>query len=100
MVCIISELASNVASIQLVLPILKALQITTGLPPILLMMPATLAASLGFMLPVATAPNTIVFGTGLIELKAMYRVGFWLDIIGIVLIVGLSMLLIPLVFGG
>jgi sodium-dependent dicarboxylate transporter 2/3/5 len=50
------------------------------------MIPATLAASLGFMLPVATAPNTIVYGSGLIKVKDMYRIGFWVNIVGIVLI--------------
>lgn len=85
-VCIISEFASNVASIQLVLPILVAIQQSTGLSPLLLMIPATLAASLGFMLPVATAPNTIVYGTQLVPLKAMFRVGFLLDVLGVMAI--------------
>lgn len=93
-VCIISEFASNVASIQLVLPILVAIQQATNLPPLLLMVPATLAASLGFMLPVATAPNTIVYGTQLIPLKSMFRVGFFLDIIGIIAISLLCYLLL------
>jgi solute carrier family 13 (sodium-dependent dicarboxylate transporter), member 2/3/5 len=50
------------------------------------MMPATFAASLGFMLPVATAANTIVFGTKQIEMRDMLRVGFLLDVIGIIVI--------------
>ena len=85
-VCVISEFASNVASIQLVLPILMVLSVSLKISPELLMIPATLAASLGYILPVATAPNTIVFGTKLIRLKHMIWSGFWIDIIGIVLI--------------
>jgi sodium-dependent dicarboxylate transporter 2/3/5 len=85
-VTIISEFASNIASIQLAIPIMIALQKDLDLPPLLLMMPATFAASLGFMLPVATAANTIVFGTKEIHIKDMLRVGIVLDAIGILLI--------------
>lgn len=85
-VCVISEFASNIASIQLAIPVMIALQKNLDLPPLVLMIPATFAASLGFMLPVATAANTIVFGTKRIEIKDMFRVGLVLDIIGIVLI--------------
>ena len=63
-----------------------ALQKDLDVPPLLLMMPATFAASLGFMLPVATAANTIVFGTKQIEMRDMLRVGFLLDAIGILVI--------------
>jgi sodium-dependent dicarboxylate transporter 2/3/5 len=86
LITFISEFASNVASIQLALPILLALSVSLQIPALSLMIPATLAASLGFMLPVATAPNTIVYGSGLIKVKDMYRIGFWVNIVGIVLI--------------
>lgn len=85
-VTIISEFASNIASIQLAIPVMIALQKDLNLPPLLLMIPATFAASLGFMLPVATAANTIVFGTKRIDMKDMFKVGLILDVIGIVLI--------------
>ncbi|HWY39124.1 MAG TPA: DASS family sodium-coupled anion symporter [Bacteroidia bacterium] len=85
-VTIISEFASNIASIQLCIPIMISLQKEIGVHPLLLMMPATFAASLGFMLPVATAANTIVFGTNKINIKDMLKVGLVLDIIGIVII--------------
>lgn len=85
-VTIISEFASNVASIQLTLPILLAMLGTMNVPPLLLMLPATFAASLGFMLPVATGPNTIVFGSGRIKVADMMRAGLLLDIIGIIII--------------
>ncbi len=92
-VSVISELASNVACIQLMIPILIALQKDMNVHPLMLMVPATLAASLGFMLPVATAPNTIVFGSKRIRTKEMMRAGLLLDIIGVCLIT-LTMLLV------
>jgi sodium-dependent dicarboxylate transporter 2/3/5 len=85
-VTIISEFASNIASIQLALPVMLALHKDLELPALLLMMPATFAASLGFMLPVATAANTIVFGTKEIEMKDMLKVGLVLDLLGILVI--------------
>jgi sodium-dependent dicarboxylate transporter 2/3/5 len=91
-VTLISEFASNIASIQLAIPIMIALQKDLELPPLLLMMPATFAASLGFMLPVATAANTIVFGTQMIDIKDMFKVGIVLDILGILLITGMCYL--------
>jgi sodium-dependent dicarboxylate transporter 2/3/5 len=92
-VCVISELASNVASIQLVLPILIAIQKVTNLPALMLMVPATLAASLGFMLPVATPPNTIVYGSGRIRAADMRNSGSLLDIAGIIIITVVSMIM-------
>jgi solute carrier family 13 (sodium-dependent dicarboxylate transporter), member 2/3/5 len=86
LVTIISEFASNVACIQLMLPILIAIQQTMNVHPLMLMIPATLAASLGFMLPVATAPNTIVFGSKRLKVKDMLKAGVILDFVGIILI--------------
>ncbi len=85
-VTLISEFASNVASIQLTLPVLVSLQEVLQVHPLVLMVPATLAASLGFMLPVATAPNTIVYGTGQIRTGEMMKAGFILDLAGIAII--------------
>jgi solute carrier family 13 (sodium-dependent dicarboxylate transporter), member 2/3/5 len=85
-VTLISEFASNIASIQLCIPIMIALQKEIGVAPLLLMMPATFAASLGFMLPVATAANTIVFGSNKIRIADMLKVGLLLDAIGITII--------------
>ncbi len=85
-VTIISEFASNIASIQLVMPIMIALQSKLDVPPLQLMIPATFAASLGFILPVATAANTIVFGTNRIRTRDMFLIGIALDIGGILLI--------------
>jgi len=86
LVTVISEFASNVACIQLMLPILISLQKEMGINPLVLMIPATLAASLGFMLPVATAPNTIVFSSRMLNAKDMMKAGFWVDVAGIIII--------------
>ena len=88
----VSEFASNVASIQLVLPVLLSIQNGLGMDPLSLMLPATLAASMGFMLPIATAPNTIVFGAGRIRSAQMMRAGLLLDLTGICLIMLLCVL--------
>ena len=86
LVTILSEFASNVASIQLMLPILLPLSSTMGADPLQLMVPATLAASFGYMLPVATAANTIVYGTGYIPVKSMMKTGLLLNLSGILLL--------------
>jgi sodium-dependent dicarboxylate transporter 2/3/5 len=99
LVTILSEFASNVATVTLVLPILAAIAIGSGINPLYLMLPATFAASLGFMLPVATAPNTIVFGSEMITAKEMARAGFLLDLAGAVLITGTMLLFGHFVFG-
>lgn len=83
-VTLISEFASNIASIQLALPVIAAM--TTHFPNeyrMALIMPCVLSASVGFMLPVATAPNTIAFGSGIIPIREMLKAGFWLDLFSI-----------------
>ncbi len=86
LVTVISEFASNVASIQLVLPILISLQLSFNCNPETMMVPSALSASLGFMLPIATAPNTIVFSSGYIKVREMAIAGIAVDIIGILII--------------
>lgn len=81
------ELTSNTAAATTLMPILAALCAATGLDPIPVFFTATLTGSLGFMLPVATPPNAIAYGTGLIALPAMIRAGFGMNVIGIVAIV-------------
>jgi len=93
LITIISEFASNVASIQLMLPVLAAMSQALGIDPATLMIPATLAASLGFMLPVATAPNTIAYGTGFIRVREMNLSGLFVNLAGIALITLFSLLL-------
>jgi sodium-dependent dicarboxylate transporter 2/3/5 len=86
LITFLTEITSNTATASLVLPILAALAITKGLHPYLLVIPATLSASCAFMLPVATPPNAIVFGSGWVSIKQMARVGFLINLIGAILI--------------
>jgi sodium-dependent dicarboxylate transporter 2/3/5 len=85
-----SELTSNTAQVATMLPILAALAPVLGVPPALLLLPATIAASCAFMMPVGTPPNAIVFGTGLVRMPQMIKAGFWLNLAGIVLISGIT----------
>jgi sodium-dependent dicarboxylate transporter 2/3/5 len=82
----LTELTSNTAVTATAVPVLLAVAIGLGLPPLLLIIPATFAASCAFMLPVATPPNAIVFGSGLVTTGQMSRAGFWLNIVSICLI--------------
>ena len=82
----ISEFTSNTASANLILPICIAVSQAAGINPYKPAIAATLASSLGFMLPISTAPNAIVFGSGLIKLQTMIRYGLVLDVLGAVLV--------------
>lgn len=83
----LTELTSNVASTQMLLPIFASLAVSSGNNPMLLMIPATIASSLAFMLPTATPPNAIIFGTERIQIKTMVRTGFVLNMTGILVVV-------------
>ena len=85
-VTFLTEITSNTATTTLLMPILAAASLGAGFDPALLMLPAALSASCAFMLPVATAPNAIVFGTGKITVEQMAREGFALNIIGTLVI--------------
>jgi sodium-dependent dicarboxylate transporter 2/3/5 len=100
MVVLLSEVASNTATAAAVVPLVGMLAGPEGVSPALFAVPATLAASCGFMLPVATPPNTLVYGTGRVPIGAMLRAGLVLDLVGIVLVLLSSVLLVPLVLGG
>ncbi len=94
-VVFLTELTSNLATTTALLPILAALAPALDLHPFLLIVPATLGASCAFMMPVATPPNALVFGTGRIELRSMMRAGWWLNWFSIAWITLLTMLLVP-----
>ncbi|MCC6642577.1 MAG: anion permease, partial [Deltaproteobacteria bacterium] len=91
--------ASNTATATLLMPVLAATAAAIGVPPLVLMVPATLAASCGFALPVATPPNAIAYATGWISLPRMAAAGLALDLVGVLVITGLSLLLVPRLFG-
>lgn len=82
----LTELTSNSSSTTMILPILATMAVSTNIHPLMLMLPATFAASMAFMLPVATPPNAIVFGSNRLQIKDMARVGLILNIIGVIII--------------
>jgi sodium-dependent dicarboxylate transporter 2/3/5 len=82
----LTEMTSNTATTATLIPIFYAVAIGLGINPFLLIIPAGIAASCAFMLPVATPPNAIVFGSGLVSIPQMSRAGLALNLIGIVLI--------------
>lgn len=99
MIIAASEIASNTALVTLILPVLAATANAVGIHPFLLMLPATLAGSCGFMLPVATPPNAIAFASGYITTRQMARAGLALDLLGAVLVTLFVYLLGRPVFG-
>jgi solute carrier family 13 (sodium-dependent dicarboxylate transporter), member 2/3/5 len=82
----LTELTSNTATTEMLLPILAGLAITSNIHPLMLMIPATMSASMAFMLPVATPPNAIIFGTSRISVGQMARAGIFLNLAGAVVI--------------
>jgi len=86
LVILLTEVTSNTATASLTLPVLGALSTALGIAPPLLMVTATLCASFAFMLPVATPPNAIVFGSRCIGIRQMARAGLWLNLVGLLLI--------------
>ena len=95
----LTELTSNTASAATFLPVGGAVALGIGIEPALLAVPLALAASCAFMLPVATPPNAIVFGSGMVTIAQMARAGLWINLLGTVVIVTLSYLLAGTLFG-
>jgi len=95
----LTELTSNTATTQMALPVLASLAVALHLNPLLLMVPATLSASCAFMLPVATPPNAIIFGTVQVTVRDMARAGFLLNLFCAVLITVAVYVLGPYAFG-
>ncbi len=88
----LTELTSNTATTEMILPILAGIAITTNINPLLLMIPATMSASMAFMLPVATPPNAIIFGTSRISVGQMAKTGLFLNLVGAVVITAMMYL--------
>ena len=91
----LTELTSNTATTATFLPVVGAIAVEAGVDPIMLTVPVTLAASCAFMLPVATPPNAIVFGSGMLTIPIMARAGLALNLIGIALVAAVAMTLAP-----
>lgn len=93
-VTFLTEVTSNTATTSVMMPILAALALQAKLDPALVMIPATLSASCAFMLPVATPPNAVVYSTGEFSISRMAREGLILNLIGVVVITGLSYIIL------
>ncbi len=85
-VTFLTELTSNTATAEMLLPIIGGLAIAIKINPLFLMIPATISCSFAFMLPVATPPNAIIFGTNRLKISEMAKTGVWLNVIGAILI--------------
>ena len=99
LIVLLTELTSNIATSATFLPIVAALAVSIGADPLLLSVPAIVAASFAFMLPVATPPNAIVFSSGAISIPQMVRAGIWLNVLGVVTVVAVAYALLGVVFG-
>jgi len=86
MMTLLTELTSNTATAAVMLPILAATAVKIGVHPFVLMIPATLSASCAFMLPVATPPNAIMFGSGCLDIPTMAKTGIAVNLLGLILI--------------
>ncbi|WP_375324065.1 SLC13 family permease [Flagellimonas sp. GZD32] len=93
----LTEITSNLATTAMMLPVLAPLALTLGINPYLLMVACTSAASCAFMLPVATPPNAVVFGSGLLQMKDMVRTGFFMNVISIVFMALAIYFLLPII---
>jgi sodium-dependent dicarboxylate transporter 2/3/5 len=95
---VLSETTSNTASANMIVPVAIAVATAAGVDPLAPALAATLGASMGFMMPISTPPNAIVYGSGHVPLTAMMRFGVVLDLAGFAVIVALVSWLVPLVF--
>ena len=95
LIIFLTELTSNTATTATFLPIVGAVAIEAGYDPIVLAVPVTIAASCAFMLPVATPPNAIVFGSGLLTIPKMMRAGLAINLAGIAVVTFAAMVLAP-----
>lgn len=95
----LTEITSNLATTAMMLPILAPLAFSIGVHPYLLMVGTTVAASCAFMLPVATPPNAVVFGSGYLKIFDMVRVGIWMNLLSILLITAIVYWILPVLWG-
>lgn len=94
----LTEITSNLATTAMLLPVLVSIATAVGLHPYFLLVGATLAASCAFMLPVATPPNAVVFGSGYIKIEDMVKKGFVLNLISIIIITVAVYFILPLLW--
>ena len=95
LIIFLTELTSNMATTATFLPVVAALAIQSEFDPILVTAAVALAASCAFMLPVATPPNAIIFGSGLIKVPQMAKAGFLLNVLGIIVVSLVAAISVP-----
>ena len=98
MVNFLTEITSNLATTAMILPILAPLALIIDVHPFILMVGATVAASCAFMLPVATPPNAIVFGSGYLRIPDMVKAGIWMNLFSIIFLTLMVYFLLPLLW--
>ncbi|MGE4552943.1 MAG: SLC13 family permease, partial [Desulfovibrionaceae bacterium] len=99
MTIFLTEVTSNTATATLLVPVMGSAAVALAINPIGPIVAACVAASYAFMLPVATPPNAVVFGSGCVTIPQMAKAGFWLNIIGTVLITVLIAYVLPILWG-
>lgn len=95
----LTEITSNLATTSMLLPILAPMALVIDTHPFILMVAATVAASCAFMLPVATPPNAVVFGSGYLRIPDMVRTGIWMNLLSILLLTLIVYFALPLLWG-
>jgi len=98
-ILLLTEMTSNTATAATFLPVASGVAMGTGVDPLILAAPVALAATCAFMLPVATPPNAIAYGSGYVTIGQMIKGGIWLNVAGVVIITAVSMTLLVWVFG-
>lgn len=99
LVIFLTEVTSNTATTSMMLPVIIGIAQTSGFPPVATAVAVTLAASYAFMLPVSTPPNAMAYGTRLVRLDTMVRLGFKLDLLGFVLLAVVGIGVLQAIFG-
>ena len=98
LILFMTELMSNVALISVLAPVVAGIAIGLDVPILHLLIPVTMASSCAFMLPMATPPNAIVFASGYVQVPQMAKVGVFLNLIAIVLLIAMFQWVLPLLF--
>lgn len=94
----LTEVTSNLATTAMLMPVLAPIALNLEVNPYILMVATTVAASCAFMLPVATPPNAVVFGSGYLKISDMIKSGFWLNIISVIIVTLFVYFILPLVW--
>lgn len=97
-VALVTELVSNIAVVQMFVPVLAAWGVAQQINPLLLMFPATIMSSMAFLLPVGTPPNAVIFGSNRIRISEMVRGGAWVKLVVVLITLAVCLLLMPVIF--